>query len=181
MGAVVVVVLLILLPQQKSRAKPSLRALALHTSAPGKVTTSARPIRTCVARAGTRVFQRPRPHRRMLCTRAWAAAPTRVRRWSSLLVVSRVRRGGAASNAFLCAGTPTRLCPGSGRPPRRLQNGDPHIYINSIKTGFLSQKKFASKIRITAVSGHLGPSCSAIINNKWSSSFSAAGVTLPSN
>ena len=39
--AVVVFVLLILLPQQKIRAKLSSRALALHTSAPGKVTASA--------------------------------------------------------------------------------------------------------------------------------------------
>ena len=37
-------------PRLKNRAKPSPRVLALHTSAPGKVTTSARPFRTCVPR-----------------------------------------------------------------------------------------------------------------------------------
>ena len=82
-------------PLLKNRAKLSPRALALHASAPGKVTTSARPLRTESPARGTRVLQRSRPHRRMLCARPWAAAPTRVRRWSSLLVVSRVRRGGA--------------------------------------------------------------------------------------
>ena len=51
----------------------------------------------------------PRPHLRVLCERAWAAAPTRVRRWSSLLVVSRVRlRGGAASDTFVM-----RMYPGA--------------------------------------------------------------------
>ena len=42
---------------------------------------------------GTSVLQRPRPHRRMLFAHPWAAAPTRVRRLSSLLILSRARRG----------------------------------------------------------------------------------------
>ena len=65
-------------PRLKNRAKLSPRALALHTSAPGKVTTSERPFRTCVPRARHRILQKPRPHLRVLCVRAWAAAPTRV-------------------------------------------------------------------------------------------------------
>ena len=46
-----VMVLLLALPRLKNRAKLSSRALALHTSAPGKVATSARPFRTCTPRA----------------------------------------------------------------------------------------------------------------------------------
>ena len=90
-------------PPLKNRAKLSPRALALHTSAPGKVTTSARPMRTWVPRARHQSSRGRAPHLRMLCALPWAAAPTLMRRGCCLFVVSCARRRGARLTPRCCA------------------------------------------------------------------------------
>ena len=80
---------------KKPRKAVPARPRAAHVR-PGKVTTSARPFRTWVPRASH--LQRPRPHLRVLCVRAWAAAPTLMRR--GFCIVSRARRGGVRVACF---------------------------------------------------------------------------------
>ena len=87
--------MLLALPQQKSRAKPSLRALALHTAVHGKVTTSGRPFRACVPRARAPVSSRGRALTVGCCVRALECCSTLMRRGFCLLCSRGCVRGGA--------------------------------------------------------------------------------------
>ena len=124
-------------------------------------------------RAGTSVLQRPRLTVGC-CVRSPGLLPTRVRRRCSLLVVSRVRRGGVPLLTCFFAQYPDALVSGVRTPHASAPKPRPTYLYQFHQNGFSQPKR----TRRCGQVQHYAFVVAAIEINKWSSSCSAAGVNV---